>query len=156
MRLQRYVRFCGSNLQTDLDTQLTTLDNIYNPASATLTYAQALQSAPSSHLGPPNIAPGSNNRRPGRNPELEITLVQSDTSQPVYATTKFSALKSKVEGILGELGIDNTAAHPLAIRTISRHPSKDTAIALHTTEDAQILRSHASQCVPKLSTLPLP
>jgi hypothetical protein len=67
----------------------------------------------------PSATPEPNTHRPGCSLELELTLVQADTTQPVYATTDFPALKSKVEGILAELGIENAAGEPLAIRTVS-------------------------------------
>jgi hypothetical protein len=145
-----------TNLRADLDARLTSLEDTYkfekDRPHTPLTYSQALQSSHPDHPAPPNSAPEPYNTRPNRNPEQELTLVQADASQPVYATTDFPALKSKVEGILGELGIENASGRPMAIRTISRHPSKDIIIALHSAEDAHILRTRAAHWVPKLST----
>jgi hypothetical protein len=121
--------------------------------STPATYAQALKSGHPHPSSAPPTAQDSRNPRPGRNPVLELTLVQSDPKQPVFTSTLFPELKSKIERILAESGIERQAGQPIAVRTISRHPSKDLIITLHSKEDASTLRSTAQRWVPRLSPL---
>lgn len=127
-------------------------DCLPTPPSPT-TYAQILKSGNPQNPLAPTTEPESRIPRPGRNPELELTLVQTDPKQPVFTTTLFPELKSKIERILTEAGIENQVGQPIAIRTISRHPSKDLIIMLHSKEDANKLRSTAQRWVPQLSPL---
>jgi hypothetical protein len=140
-------------LQTTFDSRLTSLEeNLAEPpAPSHPLYSDVVKSS-TLLTTVPQQPREPRNHRPGRNPELELTLVQANPSQPVFSTTHFPELKAKIERILADTGIGKAAGDPIAIRTISRHPSKDLIIALHCKEDAHILRSRAPSWVPTLST----
>lgn len=144
-----------TSLQTTFDSQLTSIEEslaepppVPNPPQ--FLYSDAVKSA-TQPTTMPQQAREPRNPRPGHNPELELTLVQANPSQPVFSTTHFPELKTKIECILTSAGIERTAGEPMPIHTISWHPSKDLIIALHSKEDAHILRSRAPTWVPALS-----
>jgi hypothetical protein len=143
-----------ASLQASLDARLTTLEENISDAlvspSPEPSYAQAVKSGRSAPA-PASSMPELPNRRSGRNPDLELTLIQANPTQPVFASSQFPELKNNIDRILTECGIESAAGRPLAIRTVSRHPSKDLIISLHSKEDAAILRARANQWIPKLS-----
>src|SRR6266852_2248525 len=66
-------------------------DCLPTPPSPT-TYAQILKSGYQQNPPAPTTEPESRNPRPGRNPELELTLAQTDPKQPVFTTTLIGKL----------------------------------------------------------------
>lgn len=142
------------SLQASFDSRLTSIEeNIAETTTPTNLprplYSDAVKLTP--HPATATQPSHARNPRPGRNPELELTLVQTNPSQPVFSTTLFPELKAKIERILASAGIEKDTGEPIAIRTISRHPSKDLIIALHSKEDARTLRSSAPTWIPALS-----
>jgi hypothetical protein len=91
------------------------------PPLEPINYAAAVMRAPAPKAA---VAP----MPPGRNTELDTTLVQSDPSNPVYAQTGFPDLKKRIDVAISEAGVTRANGTVVSIRAVSRHASKDLII----------------------------
>ena len=78
---------------------------------------------------------------PGRNTELDTTLVQSDPSNPVYAQIGFPDLKKRIDTAISEAGVTRPNGTVVSIRAVSRHASKDLIITANSRADMDLLRN---------------
>jgi hypothetical protein len=76
---------------------------------------------------------------PGCNTELDMTLVQSDPSNPVYAQISFPDLKKRIDVTISEAGITRANGTVVSIRAVSRHASKDLIITANSRVDMDLL-----------------
>ena len=110
------------------------------PSSQPLTYSQVASAGKSaSVLSHPTVAPPSAPPSKIRNPELDLTLIQSHPANPVYPTTLFPELKRLVDTAIESAAIVDTNGKPLKVCAVSCHASKDLIITMNSTTDADRL-----------------
>ena len=93
-------------------------------------------------LTPPN--PLGRNTAPGRNTDLDTTLVQSNPSNPVYAQISFPDLKKRIDTAISEAGITRPDGTVVSIHAVSHHASKDLIITANSRVDMNLLRNSPS------------
>jgi hypothetical protein len=107
------------------------------PPLEPINYAAAAMQEPAPRLAAPP-APS------GRNTELDMTLVQSDPSKPVYAQIGFPDLKKRIDTAISEAGVTRPNGTVVSIRAVSRHASKDLIITANSRIDMDLLRNTPS------------
>ncbi|KAF9504599.1 hypothetical protein BS47DRAFT_1368684 [Hydnum rufescens UP504] len=158
---------CNTETGNRIATQIATLtEDIHNhfdkleqdvsalssiPASTQpTTYSQALASNKSpTTTGHPKVTPPATSTCI-RNPELDLTLIQSHPSNPVYPTTLFPELKWLADTAIESASIVGPDGKPLKICAVSHHASKDIIITMNSVTDADRLHSNTNW-VPLLS-----
>ena len=128
----------SSTVSKRLDSIEDRLEN--EPPLEPINYAAAAMRAPAPKTGAAPTSPTP----PGRNTDLDTTLVQSNPSNPVYAHIGFPDLKKRIDTAISEAGITRPNGTVVSIRAVSRHASKELIFTANSRVDMDLLRNSPS------------
>jgi hypothetical protein len=138
-----YLKTQVENFRLDVETRLDTIDeNLHplhipnnTPTSIPLSQQQHPPAIPSKNFMP---------NRPREQPRLEdVTLTQTNPANPAHADTPYPQLRNLVDDAIKAANIKDNEGF-LKVRSVTRHPSKDLVINMHTITAADRLREDDS------------